>query len=329
MQYRTLGKYGPRVSRNGLGCNNFDYRLDFEGTVKVVHKALDLGITLFDTSDSYGNRTRRGGSEEFLGRILGARRSEIVLATKFGWPIDAEGKLKGASRRYIMAAVEASLKRLRTDWIDLYQMHVPDPLTPIEETLRALDDLVRQGKVRFIGCSNLSASEVESAQETSKLHGLNAFVSCQNEYNPLVRDIERELLPVMDRYGLGLIPSAPLAAGLLTGKYRADAPMPADGRLNLSATAPRSQRFVNEANWKIVEQLRAFSHQRGHTLLELALSWLAAQPTVASIIAGAMKPEQLEQNVRAADWTIAASDMKEIDRITAAAPIRTHAPHEL
>lgn len=313
MEYRTLGRFGPRVSRNGLGCNNFGYRLDFEGTVKVVHKALDLGITLFDTSDSYGNR---GGSEEFLGRILGVRRSGIVLATKFGWPMDAEGKLKGASRRYIMSAVEASLKRLRTDWIDLYQMHVPDPLTPIEETLRALDDLVRQGKVRFIGCSNLSASEIEAAQETAKLHGLNAFISCQNEYNPLARDIERELMPVMDRHGLGLVPSAPLAAGLLTGKYRADAPMPADGRLNRPARAPRSQRFVNEANWKIVEELRAFSGQRGHTLLELAFSWLAAHHTVSSIIAGAMKPEQLEQNVRAADWAIGVDEMAEIDRIT-------------
>ena len=316
MEYRTLGKFGPRVSLNGLGCNNFDYRLDFEGTVKVVHKALDLGITLFDTSDSYGNRARRGGSEEFLGRILGSRRKEIVLATKFGWPMDAEGKLKGASRRYIMSTIEGSLKRLNTDWIDLYQMHVPDPLTPIEETLRALDDLVRQGKVRFIGCSNLSAAEVEAAQETSRLHGLNAFISCQNEYNPLVRDIEPDLMPVMDKHGLGLVPCAPLAAGLLTGKYQADAPMPADGRLNRPSSAPRSQRFVKQDNWKIVEELRTFSSQRGHTLLELAFSWLAAHDTVSSIIAGAMTPEQLEQNVRAVNWTISGEDMAEIDLIT-------------
>jgi aryl-alcohol dehydrogenase-like predicted oxidoreductase len=239
-----------------------------------------------------------------------------VLATKFGWPLDAEGKLKGASRAHILWCVEGSLRRLNTDWIDLYQMHLPDPLTPIEETLRALDDLVRQGKVRFIGCSNLSGPEVEAALQASKSHGLGAFITCQNEYNLLNREIESGLKAVMDRHGLGLITAAPLAAGLLTGKYRADAPMPANGRLNRAATAPRSQRFVNEDNWKMIEELRAFAVGRGHTLLELAVSWLAAQDTVSSVIAGGMSPEQVEQNVRAAGWAIGAGDLAEIDRIT-------------
>jgi aryl-alcohol dehydrogenase-like predicted oxidoreductase len=317
MEYRTLGRNGPRVSRNGLGCNNFSGRLDFEGTIKVVHKALDLGITLFDTSDSYGNKLGHiGGSEEFLGRILGHRRKDIVLATKFGWPMDKEGKMKGASRSYIMHSIEGSLRRLKTDWIDLYQMHLPDPETPIEETLRALDDLVRQGKVRFIGCSNLSGAELTAALETSGAQGLAAFITCQNEYNVLSREIEADLLPVMESYGLGLVPAAPLAAGLLTGKYQAGVPMPDDGRLNRVGKAPRSQRFVNDANWRRIEALRDYSAERGHTLLELAFGWLFAHPVLASVIAGAMKPAQVEQNVAASNWTLDATDVAEVDRIT-------------
>src|SRR5712692_7604527 len=216
MELRNLGRSGLRVSLVGLGCNNFGGRIELEASRKVVHRALDLGITLLDTADIYGNL---GGSETCLGQILGDRRKDIVLATKFAMPMDQAKTLKGASRGYIMAAVEASLKRLKTDWIDLYQVHQPDPATPIEETMRALDDLIRQGKVRYVGCSNFPAWQVVSAQWTARHRGLDAFVSCQDEYSLLVRDIERELVPAMTEYGLGLLPFFPLASGLLTGKY--------------------------------------------------------------------------------------------------------------
>src|SRR6266702_6016587 len=223
MELRNLGRSGLRVSLVGLGCNNFGGRIELEASRKVVHKALDLGITLFDTADTYGNF---GGSETCLGEILGARRKDIVLASKFGMPMNAEGTIKGASRGYIMSEVEASLKRLKTDWIDLYQLHQPDPLTPIEETLRALDDLVRHGKVRYIGCSTLPAWQVVEAQWTARHLGLHHFVSCQEEYSLLARGLGREMMPVLQRYDLGLIPFRPLADGLLTGKYRRGAPPP-------------------------------------------------------------------------------------------------------
>ena len=311
MEQRRLGKSGLEVSLVGLGCNNFGGRADFEATRKVVHKALDLGINLFDTADIYGNR---GGSEDFLGQLLGDRRKEIVLASKFGMAMDDVGKLTGASRRYIMSEVEASLRRLRTDWIDLYQLHQPDPQTPIEETLRAMDDLVRQGKVRYIGCSNLNAWQTVEALWTSKHLNLNAFISYQNEYSLLVRDIDQELIPAMQAYGLGLLPFFPLASGLLTGKYKRNAPMPQGARL--TNTKAIANRYLTEENWSIVERLDSFSDKRGHSLLELAFSWLAARPTVSSVIAGATKPEQVEQNVRAADWKLTPEDLAEIDQLT-------------
>ena len=239
MEKRKLGSSTLEVSVVGLGGNNFGGRIDFAASERVVHRAIALGINLIDTADSYGNK---GGSEEALGRILGDKRKDIVLATKFGLPMDDAGKLKGASRRYIMQAVEASLKRLRTDWIDLYQLHRPDPQTPIEETLRALDELVRQGKVRFIGCSNLSAQQVIAADDAARQHGLAAFVSCQDEYSLLVRDIERELVPAAKARGLGILPYFPLASGLLTGKYRRGAPLPPGSRL---AKNPRHARRVH------------------------------------------------------------------------------------
>jgi len=309
MEYRTLGKGGPKVSCVGLGCNNFGGRLDFEGTRAVVHKALDLGVTLFDTADSYGGK---GGSEECLGRILGSRRAGIVLATKFGWPMDKEGKLKGASRRYIMSAVEASLKRLQTDWIDLYQQHVPDPSTPIDETLQALDDLVRQGKIRYIGCSGFTSTELEAALQASMSRNLAGFVSCQGQYNPLSREVEKELVPALERHGLALIPFAPLAGGLLTGKYRAGAPMPANTRLSDNP----SNRFLSEANWQMLEKLIPFCEARGRCVLELALGWLLAHPVVPSVIAGAMSPEQLQHNVDAAGWKLTAGELAEVDALT-------------
>lgn len=312
MEYRNLGRSGLRVSLVGLGCNNFGGRIGLEETRAVVHKAIDLGITLLDTADIYGER---GGSEELMGQVLGARRKDIVLASKFGMPMDDDGVKTGASRRYIMSAVEDSLRRLRTDWLDLYQIHQVDPRTPIDETLRALDDLVRQGKVRYVGCSNFPAWQVVEALWKSHDGRMESFVSCQDEYSLLFRDPDRELIPAMQRYGLGLLPYFPLASGLLTGKYSRSAPRPEGARL--TNTQRLADRYMTERNWAIVERLSAFCEQRGRTMLELAFSWLAARPTVSSVIAGATKPEQLEQNVRAVDWTLTAEDVAEIDRITA------------
>jgi aryl-alcohol dehydrogenase-like predicted oxidoreductase len=313
MELRNLGHSGLRVSVVGLGCNNFGGRLDLAATRRVVDRAIEQGITLFDTADSYGNR---GGSESQLGEILGARRRDIVLATKFASPMDDAGILKGASRRYVMRAVESSLARLRTDWIDLYQLHWPDPLTPIEETLRALDDCVRQGKVRYIGCSNLAAWQVVDALWTSRHEGLERFVSSQNEYSLLQRDHERELIPALVANGLGLLPYYPLASGLLTGKYRRGAPPPEGTRL--ASVKSWAERFLTDRNFDRVEALERFCSERGHTLVELAFSWLAAKAPVASIIAGATRPEQIDANVAAASWRLTADDVAEVDRIAAA-----------
>jgi aryl-alcohol dehydrogenase-like predicted oxidoreductase len=310
VNHQTLGKSGLEVSAVGLGCNNFGMRIDLEATRKVVARALDLGITLFDTADIYGNK---GGSETMLGQVLGERRKDIVLATKFAGPM-VEGKTRrDASRRYIMTAVEASLTRLKTDWIDLYQLHFADPLTPMEETLGALDDLIRQGKVRYIGCSNLPAWQMVEAEWIARDRGLNRFVSAQDEYSLLVRDVEAEKIPAAQAYGMGLLPYFPLASGMLTGKYKRGADAPADTRF---ASIPSlGNRYATDANWALVEKLEAFCAQRGHTLLELAFSWLLARPPVASVIAGATKPEQLEANVKAADWTLTPEDLAEIDRL--------------
>jgi aryl-alcohol dehydrogenase-like predicted oxidoreductase len=308
MKRRNLGKSGLQVSLVGLGCNNFGGRIDLEDSRKVIHKALDLGITLFDTADYYGNL---GGSETILGRVLGERRKDIVLATKFGQAMNPAGNLKGASRRYILSAVEASLRRLQTEWIDLYQLHIPDPLTPLEETLRALDDLVRQGKVRYLGCSNLPAWQVVEAQWISRELGIHAFASCQDEYSLLVRNIEKELLPAMQAYGLGLLPYFPLASGMLTGKYKRNAAVPEGSRF--AVWKALGDRYANEANFDTVERLEKFSQHRGHSLLELAFSWLAAHPAVCSVIAGATRPEQVEQNAKAVDWTLKPEDLAEVD----------------
>jgi aryl-alcohol dehydrogenase-like predicted oxidoreductase len=311
MQTRRLGHSTLDVSIVGLGGNNFGGRIDFAASRRVVDAAIARGIDLIDTADAYGNR---GGSEEELGRILGEKRKTIVLASKFGLPMDAAGKLKGASRRYIMQAVEASLKRLRTDWIDLYQLHRPDPQTPIEETLRALDDLVRQGKVRFIGCSNLSAPQLAEAQDIAKRHGLAQFVSCQDEYSLLARDVEAALIPAAKTYDMGLLPYFPLAGGLLTGKYRRGAPLPEGSRF--AKNPRRADEFMSERNWRIVAALEAFVSARGRTLLELAFSWLLRDPVVTSVIAGATSPEQVEHNIGAAGWTLSPEELAEIDRIT-------------
>jgi len=311
MEKRNLGNSGLLVSVIGLGCNNFGQFIDFEATRKVIDKAIEVGITLFDTADTYG---KRGGSETMIGQILGERRKEIVLATKFGFPMDDAGTLKGGSRRYIVSAVEASLRRLKTDWIDLYQLHTVDPLTPMEETLRALDDLVRQGKVRYLGVSNHPAWKVADAQWISRHLNLHSFASCQDEYSLLAREPEKELIPMMKVFGLGLLPYFPLASGLLTGKYKRDS-RPPGTRL---ATASFANRFTSEKNFGVVERLADFCKKRGRSMLELAFSWLAANPVNSSIIAGATRPEQVEQNARAADWKMTPEELAEVDELTSA-----------
>jgi aryl-alcohol dehydrogenase-like predicted oxidoreductase len=311
MRFRQIGNSGLQVSVAGLGCNNFGMRLDIEGTRKVVHAALDHGITLFDTADIYGNK---GGSETQLGEVLGPRRKDIVLATKFAMPMDEAGRLKGGSRRYIMSAVEASLKRLRTDWIDLYQMHRFDPETPIEETMRALDDLVTAGKVRYVGCSNFSSWQVSDAIWTARQTNTVRFVSAQDEYSLVVRDHEKELIPALKHYGVGLLPYFPLACGLLTGKYRRNAPMPADGRLTL--TQRHQDRYMTDTNWTIVERLEDFARSRGKGLVDIAIGWLAAKAPVASVISGATSAQQIEANVAAAQWVPSHEDVAEIDRLS-------------
>ena len=311
MEIRNLGASGLRVSAIGLGCNNFGGRIDLEATRKVIHKALDLGITLFDTADTYAGM---GGSETVLGEVLGDRRKDIVLATKFSKPMATDGTKQGASRRYIMSAVEASLRRLKTDYIDLYQQHDYDSLTPIEETLRALGDLIRQGKVRYIGNSNFPAWRIAEAEHVARAINVNHFASCQDEYSLVVRDIEKDLLPAARAYNLGLLPFFPLAGGLLTGKYKRGAAVPADTRFG--KVPALHDRYVTPRNEDIVEKLQAFAQARGHTMLELAFSWLASRPQVASVIAGATRVEQIEQNVKAIGWALSAEDLAEIDGIT-------------
>jgi len=311
MQIRNLGGSGLRVSAVGLGCNNFGQRTDLETSRNVIHRAIDLGITLFDTADIYAGM---GGSETVLGEVLGDRRKDIVLATKYSKPMAGDGSKQGASRRYVMSAVEASLRRLKTDYIDLYQQHDYDAATPIEETLRALDDLVRQGKVRYIGNSNFPAWRVAEAEHVARAINVNRFVSCQDEYSLVVRSIEKDILPVAVEYKLGLLPFFPLASGLLTGKYKRGAAAPDDTRF---AKAPAlKDRYVTPRNEDIVENLSAFVQARGHTMLELAFSWLASRPQAASVIAGATRVEQVEQNVNAIGWALSAEELAEIDRIT-------------
>ena len=311
MEIRNLGRSGLRVSAVGLGCNNFGQRTDLETSRKVIHKAIDLGVTLFDTADIYAGM---GGSETVLGEVLSDRRKDIVLATKYCKPMSSDGSKQGASRRYIMSAVEASLKRLKTDYIDLYQQHDYDALTPIEETLRTLDDLVRQGKVRYIGNSNFPAWRIAEAEMAARQMGVAPFVSCQDEYSLVVRDIEKDLLPAAQHFNLGLLPFFPLAGGMLTGKYAGLKNVPADTRFG--KTPYMQERYLNPRNIALVDQLQAFVSARGHSMLELAFSWLAARPQVSSVIAGASSPEQIEQNVKAAQWKLTAEEIAEIDTIT-------------
>jgi aryl-alcohol dehydrogenase-like predicted oxidoreductase len=309
MTYRQLGDSGLTVSTVGLGCNNFGRRLDADATGTVVGAALDAGITLFDTADIYG----LGASEELLGRALGRQRENVVVATKFGMDMQgANGPDWGArgSRRYIRKAVEASLRRLGTDWIDLYQYHRPDPVTPLEETLAALHELVVEGKVRYLGSSNFAGWQVVEADWISRTGGLTPFVSAQNEYSLLERDVEDELVPACEHVGVGILPFFPLASGLLTGKYRRGESAPEGSRL-----AGQDDRLA-QADWDTIEAIEAYAAERGLRPIDVAIGGLAAQPAVASVIAGATRPEQVADNVRAGLWEPTAEDLATLDAIT-------------
>ncbi len=312
MDFRRLGNSGLVVSVVGLGTNNLGMKLDLDGSREVVHAALDEGVTLFDSSDSYGT------SEERLGAILQGARDDVILATKFGSDASARGNGNGAdwgargSRRYIVKAVEASLRRLRTDWIDLYQMHRPDPATPIEETLSALDDLVRAGKVRYQGSSNFSGWQVAEADWMARTRGTERFVSAQNEYSWLERGIEADLVPALEHYGVGLLPFFPLASGLLTGKYRRGEAAPQGSRIQ----AWGREDALTEATFDVLEALEGFAKARGISLLDVAMGGLAGKPTVASVIAGATSRDQVAANVRAGSWRPSAAELEELDGIT-------------
>jgi aryl-alcohol dehydrogenase-like predicted oxidoreductase len=310
MQKRQIGRSGLRVSAVGFGGNNLGWRIDQQASNNVVAKALDLGITLFDTADRYG--TNAGDSEVALAKALGHRRKDIVLLTKFGVNLQ-NARLRDSSRHYIMSAVEDSLRRLNTEWIDCYMIHWPDYATPMEETLRALDDLVRSGKVRYIACSNLETWRVVDALWISRHGQLETFIATQTEYNLLNRAAEKDVIPALAHYGLGFIPYFPLASGLLTGKYSAGAD--AQGRLKDNFLR-LGDTYLTDRNFGTVRALEAFCRERGHSLLELAVSWLAQQSTVASVICGATSPEQVEQNVAAAGWMLSADDLAQIDKLT-------------
>jgi aryl-alcohol dehydrogenase-like predicted oxidoreductase len=286
-------------------------RTDLEQTKAVVGKALEVGINLFDTADVYGGR---GKSEEFLGQALKGQRRNVVIATKFTSPM-GEGPLwSGGSRRYIFEAVDDSLRRLGTDYIDLYQVHFPDAKTPIEETMRALDDVVRAGKVRYVGCSNFTGWQVVEAQWVAREGHLSPFISAQNQYNLLDRRVERELMPACAKYGLGILPYFPLASGFLSGKYKHGEAPPEGTRL--AAWGPRGQALLSDQNFDVLGRLEAFASARGHAMIDLAIGWLASHETVPCVISGATKPEQVEQNARAVEWKLTAEEMAEVDAIT-------------
>jgi len=312
MEYRRLGRSGLTVSAVGLGTNNLGMRLDLDGSREVVHAALDHGITLFDTADSYG------ASEERLGQLLEGRRDDVVLATKFGSDAAKRGNSNGAdwgargARRYVVRAVEASLRRLRTDWIDLYQMHRPDPMTPIEETLSALTDLVRAGKVRYVGSSNFTGWQVAEAEWMSRTRNLERMISAQNEYSWLERDLERDVVPALEHYGVGLLPYFPLASGLLTGKYRRGQGAPEGSRLH----AWGQQDSLTDDVFDVVEKLESFAGERDVRLLDVAIGGLLAKPAVASVIAGATSAEQVASNVAAGEWRPSADELRSLDDIT-------------
>jgi len=312
MEYRSLGRSGLQVSVVGLGCMNFGMMNDEAQAAAIVNRAMELGVNFFDTADVYGNR---GTSEEYLGRALGSRRREVIIATKFAGPMSADQAwMQGGSRRWIMQAVEGSLRRLATDYIDLYQMHRADAVVPIEETLRALDDLVGQGKVRYIGCSNFAAWQIADAAWTARDQRLVAFISAQNRYSLLSRDLEKEVVPAVNHFGLGVLPYFPLESGLLSGKYHPGQAFPADSRL-AKWGAWAAGAFASAGKLEQVARLSDLCERHEHSLLELAMGWLAAKPWVSSVIAGVTSVDQLEQNVAAAAWRGESAELAEIDKI--------------
>jgi aryl-alcohol dehydrogenase-like predicted oxidoreductase len=312
MKMRRLGNSGLKVSEVGLGCNNFGMRIDQAGTDAVVSAAIENGITLFDTADVYGGQ---GKSEEMLGNSLQGKRHQVVLATKFASPMGPGPEMRGGSRKYVMDAVEASLKRLKTDYIDLYQMHRPDPDTPIEETLGALDDLVTQGKVRYIGNSNFTGWQIADADWMAKSGHKNRFVSAQNNYSLLERNVEREVNPACTRFGLGMLPFFPLASGLLTGKYKRGEAAPEGTRL--ASMGARAASALNDKNFDKLEKLSSWAEERGHDMLDLAFAWLLGHPVVSSVIAGATKPEQVASNAATAGWKLTPAEVEEVTKLAA------------
>jgi aryl-alcohol dehydrogenase-like predicted oxidoreductase len=311
MQMRSVGGSSLKVSILGLGCNNFGGRMAKDRSLTVVRKALDLGINHFDTADVYPMGAF-GVSEEILGEALGGDRAKVVIATKVGHPA-TEDPAVGGSRRYVTAAVEASLKRLKTDRIDLCYFHKPDPNTPIEETIRAFDELIRAGKVRFVGCSNFAAWQTVQAVMLAREIGANAFICAQEQYSLLARDAEREVIPALNALGLGFVPYFPLASGLLTGKYTRGAPAPEGSRLAKAKSL--ANMFLTDRNLERVDRYRNFASARGRSLLDLAISWLLARKPVSSVITGATSPEQLEANAKAVGWELSSQDLAEIDRV--------------
>ena len=309
MEYRRLGDSGLKVSEIGLGCNNFGMRIEQEATTAVVNAALEAGINFFDTADIYGGAR----SEVMLGQALGARRHDIVLATKFAMPVGEGLDKSGGSRRYVMRAVEASLKRLGTDYIDLYQMHQPDPDTPIEETLGALDDLVTSGKVRYLGNSNFAGWQIADADWISRTGHMSRFISAQNNWSLLERAVETEVIPACERFGLGMLPFFPLASGLLTGKYRRGEAPQQDTRL--AAWGTRGAKALSDRNFDRVEKLTAYAEEAGHTMLELAFAWLLGHASVSSVIAGATRPEQVKANAATAAWRLTPDQVAEVAKL--------------
>jgi aryl-alcohol dehydrogenase-like predicted oxidoreductase len=321
VEYRRLGSSGLQISAIGLGCNPFGNEVDASTAEAIVSSALEAGVTYFDTADAYFE----GRSEEYLGQAVAdlGCRGEIVLATKFGNRMGGGPNDVGASRQHILQACEASLRRLRTDYIDVYQVHSPDRQTPIEETLAALDTLVRQGKVRYIGCSNFFDWEVVEAQWVARTRNLTPFVACQDFFNLLYRDVEKRMLPMCVKYGLGLIPYMPLAAALLSGAYRRGvAPEPG----TRAAIRPSFRAFASERNWNVQESLLAFADARGWALSQLAIAWLLTRPMVPTVIAGADRPEHLAENAKALDVHLSEADLAEIDRLTLVDEDRSVAP---
>lgn len=308
MQYRTLGNSGLRVSVIGLGTNQFGGKVDADGVERIIHRALDLGVNFIDTADIYTG----GRSEETIGQAIKGRRTDVIVATKVASPVGKGPNERGASRQRIMDGVEASLRRLGTDYIDLYQIHRFDPHTPFEETMRALDDLVRSGKVRYIGASNYLAWQLCRANDVAEMAGGVKFVSIQPHYHMLERGIEQELVPYCEAFGVGIIPYFPLAGGFLTGKYKEGAAPPAGSR---GESSPYVQRYFTPENFKKVAAWSAFAEARGRTMAELAVAWLLARPMVSSVITGVTTVEQLEANVKAADWVLSETDMEAIESL--------------